>query len=183
MAMPNASMSGADAPKPSKPRVTLRSLLDARRAEGRRMSVEEAVRKPLRMAGYADEREQASLANEMRRDLGDRPGDLALAQMALWTVWRNRRSHDGSLLPAYADVGRVSGALAQEAGERIAAGPQRSRARPGTGRSRYGRTACSKLRAIFTKNLASGSCAASGARAGASRSSASTGNWRCERGF
>jgi WD40 repeat protein len=80
--------------------------------------LEEAVRKPLRMAGYADEREQASLANEMRRDLGDRPGDLALAQMALWTVWRNRRSHDGSLLRAYVDVGRVSGALAQEA-ERI----------------------------------------------------------------
>src|SRR5262249_25701266 len=80
--------------------------------------LELAVRAPLSMAGHADEAEQAALAREMRRDLGDRPGDLALAQMALWTVWRNRRAHAGSLLRAYMDVGRVSGALAQEA-ERI----------------------------------------------------------------
>ena len=80
--------------------------------------LEEAVRTPLRMAGYRDEAEQAALANEVRRDLGDRPGDLALAQMALWTVWRSRRAFGGSLLRAYVDVGRVSGALAQEA-ERI----------------------------------------------------------------
>jgi Protein of unknown function (DUF2924) len=66
----------------------------------------------------ANDAEPAALANAIRRDLGDRPGDLALAQMALWTVWRNRRAHDGSLLRAYVDVGRVSGALAQEA-ERI----------------------------------------------------------------
>ena len=38
--------------------------------------------------------------------------------MALWTVWRNRSAHDGSLLRAYVDLGRVSGTLAQEA-ERI----------------------------------------------------------------
>ena len=38
--------------------------------------------------------------------------------MALWTVWRNRRAHGGSLLKAYIDVGGVSGALAQEA-ERV----------------------------------------------------------------
>jgi hypothetical protein len=36
-------MSAENAPKPSKPKVTLRSLLDGRRAEGRRMSVEEAI--------------------------------------------------------------------------------------------------------------------------------------------
>jgi hypothetical protein len=80
--------------------------------------LEQAVRKPLNMAGFADLAEQRALATEIRRDLGDRPGDLALAQMALWTVWRNRRAHEGSLLKAYVDVGRVSGALAQEA-ERI----------------------------------------------------------------
>ena len=80
--------------------------------------LEKAVCAPLRMAGFADESEQKALAAEIRRDLGDRPGDLALAQMALWTVWRNRRAHGGSLLKAYVDVGGVSGALAQEA-ERV----------------------------------------------------------------
>jgi hypothetical protein len=74
--------------------------------------LEEAVRAPLRMAGFSDESEQKALADQTRRDLGDRPGDLALAQMALWTVWRNRRAHGGSLLKAYIDVGGVSGALA-----------------------------------------------------------------------
>ncbi|SEE86462.1 WD domain-containing protein, G-beta repeat-containing protein [Rhizobiales bacterium GAS191] len=77
--------------------------------------LEEAVRVPLRMAGFTDEAEQKALAQQTRRDLGDRPGDLALAQMALWTVWRNRSAHGGSLLKAYVDVGGVSGALAQEA--------------------------------------------------------------------
>src|SRR4030081_2610502 len=73
---------------------------------------------PCGMAGSSDESEQKALADQTRRDLGDRPGDLALAQMALWTVWRNRRAHGGSLLKAYIDVGGVSGALAQEA-ERV----------------------------------------------------------------
>ena len=80
--------------------------------------LEKAVRAPLRMAGFADEDDQRELVRAMRRDLGDRPGDLALAQMALWTVWRNRFAHGGSLLRAYIDVGGVSGALAQEA-ERV----------------------------------------------------------------
>jgi tetratricopeptide (TPR) repeat protein len=77
--------------------------------------LEAAVCKPLRMAGYANDGEQRALARNIIRDLGDRPGDLALAQMALWTVWRSRLTHDGSLLRAYVDVGRVYGALAQEA--------------------------------------------------------------------
>ena len=80
--------------------------------------LEEAVQAPLRMAGFADESEQKALAAAVRRDLSDRPGDLALAQMALWTVWRNRRAYSGSLLKAYIDLGGVSGALAQEA-ERV----------------------------------------------------------------
>ena len=80
--------------------------------------LEQAVRAPLRMAGHVDAKEQDALATQTRRDLGDRPGDLALAQMALWTVWRNRGAHGGSLLEAYVDVGGVSGALAQEA-ERV----------------------------------------------------------------
>ena len=80
--------------------------------------LEEAVQAPLRMAGFADEFDQKALAATMRRDLSDRPGDLALAQMALWTVWRNRHAYGGSLLKAYIDLGGVSGALAQEA-ERV----------------------------------------------------------------
>jgi hypothetical protein len=80
--------------------------------------LEEAVSKPLRMAGFTDEEERKALIRQTRKDLSDRPGDLALAQMALWTVWRNRLAHGGSLLKAYVDVGGVSGALAQEA-ERI----------------------------------------------------------------
>ena len=83
--------------------------------------LEEAVQAPLRMAGFADESDQKALAAAMRRDLSDRPGDLALAQMALWTVWRNRRAYSGSLLKAYIDLGGVSGALAQEA-ERVTDG-------------------------------------------------------------
>jgi hypothetical protein len=43
MAMPNASMPAESAPKATKPKVTLRALLEARRAEGRTMSVEEAI--------------------------------------------------------------------------------------------------------------------------------------------
>jgi tetratricopeptide (TPR) repeat protein len=80
--------------------------------------LQQAVREPLRMAGFPDEREENALARQMRRDLSERPGDLALAQMALWTVWRSRAQHGGSLLKAYVDVGGVSGALAQEA-ERV----------------------------------------------------------------
>lgn len=83
--------------------------------------LEEAVRAPLRMAGFADESDQKALVSATRRDLSDRAGDLALAQMALWTVWRNRGAHGGSLLKAYVDVGGVSGALAQEA-ERVRVG-------------------------------------------------------------
>jgi eukaryotic-like serine/threonine-protein kinase len=43
MAMPNAPRSADSAPKATKPKVTLRALLDGRRAEGRTMSVEEAI--------------------------------------------------------------------------------------------------------------------------------------------
>ncbi len=80
--------------------------------------LQQAVREPLRMAGFPDEREENALARQMRRDLSERPGDLALAQMALWTVWRSRAQYGGSLLKAYVEVGGVSGALAQEA-ERV----------------------------------------------------------------
>jgi hypothetical protein len=77
--------------------------------------------RPCAWLAFRTSREQKALVAEIRRDLGDRPGDLALAQMALWTVWRNRRAHGGSLLKAYVNVGGVSGALAQEA-ERVRTG-------------------------------------------------------------
>ncbi|MGD9916013.1 MAG: TIR domain-containing protein [Rhizobiaceae bacterium] len=78
----------------------------------------EAVRKPLELAGYRKAEDTDRLANRTRRDLSDRPGDLALAQMALYVVWRRRRAPDGTLIDAYTDVGGVTGALAQEA-ERV----------------------------------------------------------------
>src|ERR1700733_12217702 len=43
MAMPSAPTPGAPAPKSVAPSTTLRSILDGRRAEGRRMSLDEAI--------------------------------------------------------------------------------------------------------------------------------------------
>jgi WD40 repeat protein/energy-coupling factor transporter ATP-binding protein EcfA2 len=103
---------------------TLKARLDAdeRRARFRlgRMSDEglrRIVTEPLRLAGIAPEDREA-LASEVLRDVGERPGDLALVQMALTETWHARSRHAGDLLRAYADVGRVEGALAQAA-ERV----------------------------------------------------------------
>jgi hypothetical protein len=75
----------------------------------------DAVKRPLVLAGYLDTWDAERLARRVTNDLGDRPGDLSLAQMALYTVWRERRQPDGKLIDAYVDVGGVSGALAHEA--------------------------------------------------------------------
>ncbi len=80
--------------------------------------LEQAVKRPLELAGYERPDDAERLARRTRLDLGDRAGDLALAQMALYVVWKRRHGPDGTLLDAYADVGGVTGALAQEA-ERI----------------------------------------------------------------
>lgn len=85
----------------------LRRITDARIAE--------AVRKPLALAGHTDVVEQDAVIASIRRDISDRPGDLALVQMALYAMWQKHRSDGASLLVAYAQVGGVAGALAHEA--------------------------------------------------------------------
>ena len=99
----------------------LRACLDADHRRARfmlgRMSDEglhNIVAEPLRLAGIAGGDREA-LAGEVLRDVGERPGDLALVQMALTETWHARHQHSDDLLRAYADVGRVEGALAQAA--------------------------------------------------------------------
>ncbi|VFU10515.1 protein of unknown function [Methylocella tundrae] len=75
----------------------------------------EAVRTPLRMAGHTDEAGAQSFVSLIERDMSERPGDLALVQMALHSVWGRRKAHGGDLLKAYAEVHGVAGALAYEA--------------------------------------------------------------------
>ena len=75
------------------------------------------VTEPLRLAGV-EPADREALAVRVERDVGTRPGDLALVQMALTETWHARKQHGGDLLRAYADVGRVEGALAQAA-ERV----------------------------------------------------------------
>jgi WD40 repeat protein len=87
-----------------------RFLLGRMSDEGLRRIVTE----PLRLAAI-EAADREALAGEVLRDVGERPGDLALVQMALTETWRARDQHGGDLLRAYGDVGRVEGALAQAA--------------------------------------------------------------------
>jgi hypothetical protein len=75
------------------------------------------VHKPLRMAGHKDQGEQDALISQIQRDVSDRPGDLALIQMALFETWRKHKLDNSRLLEAYAGVGAISGALAHAAEE------------------------------------------------------------------
>ncbi|WP_165982420.1 nSTAND1 domain-containing NTPase [Dankookia rubra] len=75
------------------------------------------VTEPLRMAGVG-RGEREALADAVLRDVGARPGDLALVQFALTRAWERRAEFGGDLLRAYGGVGRVDGALALEA-ERV----------------------------------------------------------------
>jgi WD40 repeat protein len=77
--------------------------------------IAEAVRKPLALAGHTDVVEQDAVIASIRRDISDRPGDLALVQMALYAMWQKHRSDGAGLLVAYSQVGGVAGALAHEA--------------------------------------------------------------------
>jgi hypothetical protein len=75
------------------------------------------VHEPLRMAGHKDQGEQHALLAHIRRDVSDRPGDLALIQMALFETWKQHKLDKSRLLEAYTKVGGVSGALAHAAEE------------------------------------------------------------------
>lgn len=78
------------------------------------------VAKPLRLAGFRDENQRDALIQALRRDLSDRPGDLALAQMALYESWKRKQQNGTDLVTAYEQVGGVRGALSTVA-ERVVA--------------------------------------------------------------
>jgi hypothetical protein len=89
-----------------RPRFQLGRMTDA--------GLERIVTEPLRLAGI-DDTNRHLLARAILEEVGTRPGDLALVQMALTETWRVRHEHDGNLLAAYAAVGRVEGSLAKAA--------------------------------------------------------------------
>lgn len=85
----------------------------------RRMANEamrDAILKPLSLTDAWNEAAAQNLAERVLRDAGDRPGDLALVQMALAEAWR-ARGEGQDLLAAYLSRGGVAGALAQAAQE------------------------------------------------------------------
>jgi hypothetical protein len=75
------------------------------------------VHEPLRMAGHKDRGEQDALITQIKRDVSDRPGDLALVQMALFETWKQHKLDNSNLLESYTKVGAISGALAHAAEE------------------------------------------------------------------
>jgi hypothetical protein len=67
------------------------------------------------LAGHQDEEERDALLKAIRRDVSDRPGDLALVQMALFEAWRESNAGRENLVEAYSRVGGVAEALAHAA--------------------------------------------------------------------
>src|SRR5512132_3484291 len=72
------------------------------------------VTEPLRLAGVP-EGDRTALADQVAAEMGERPGDLALVQMALTETWDRRRQFEDDLLRAYAGIGRIEGAIARAA--------------------------------------------------------------------
>ena len=72
------------------------------------------VTEPLRLAGVP-EGDRTALAGQVAAEMGYRPGDLALVQMALTEAWDRRHQFEDDLLRAYAAVGRIEGAIARAA--------------------------------------------------------------------
>ena len=87
-----------------------RVILDRISADGLRRVVTE----PLRLAGV-DPEDRDALAAQVVAEMGARPGDLALVQMALTETWDRRHAFGGDLLRAYAKIGRIEGAIARAA--------------------------------------------------------------------
>jgi hypothetical protein len=79
------------------------------------IALREAIVEPLRLTDYQDDPSVGTFADAVLDDAGDRPGDLALVEMALAEAWRHRDEHEGRLLDAYVARGRVAGALANAA--------------------------------------------------------------------
>lgn len=80
-----------------------------RLAAPRGVDLRAIVEGPLHLARFSDEDQIARLAAQVEVDLSDRASDVALAQMALHLVWRERSRHGNNLLAAYGDLGRVWG--------------------------------------------------------------------------
>src|SRR4051812_6116264 len=78
------------------------------------------VTEPLRLAGVP-EGDRTALADLVATEMGDRPGDLALVQMALTETWDRRRSFGDDLLRSYTGIGRIEGAIARAAEDVYAA--------------------------------------------------------------
>ena len=78
------------------------------------------IESPLALAGIAPA-DARRLADEVLRDAGDQPGDLALLEMALTEAWEDRSKHGDDLLASYAAIGRVEGAI-QKAADEVYAG-------------------------------------------------------------
>ncbi|WP_391590196.1 nSTAND1 domain-containing NTPase [Rhizobium laguerreae] len=57
------------------------------------------------------------MIRQVRQQASDRPGDLALVQMALYEAWMRRKQHGDDLVESFVAVGGVSGALANAAEE------------------------------------------------------------------
>ena len=72
----------------------------------------EAVLEPLKLAGETNE---TALADAVETDISHQASDLPLLQVALRAAWQRHRPQGLTMLECYQSVGRVSGALADEA--------------------------------------------------------------------
>ena len=72
----------------------------------------EAVLEPLKLAGEINE---TALADAVQTDISHQASDLPLVQVALRAAWRRHRPKGPTMLECYQSLGRVSGALANEA--------------------------------------------------------------------
>ncbi|MEM9139765.1 MAG: TIR domain-containing protein, partial [Pseudomonadota bacterium] len=81
----------------------------------------EIVLRPLAMAGHRDQNDQQALLAAIRAEISDRPGDLALVQIALEAAWERHRETGEPLSQAYTAVGGLRGALDTTA-EKVRAG-------------------------------------------------------------
>jgi WD40 repeat protein len=79
-------------------------------------ALRKAILEPLKLSVAKNEVAAEIFAERVLRDAGDRPGDLALVQMALAEAWRARGDGD-DLLASYLGRGGVTGALAKAAQE------------------------------------------------------------------
>ena len=80
-------------------------------------ALRDCVEKPLALAGVAPNQAKA-LADEVLRDAGDEPGQLALLEVALFKTWEQRGAHP-TLLDAYKAIGRIEGALSRAADQAL----------------------------------------------------------------